>query len=124
MINKENIYVCFSDIYGRKQNVKELETNFNKIVPMSLLYDERYNVTNEDLRNEITVTIRNFYFGYNAIDYTEYSRLKVVDVSSNNYMIQSAIFIFVCFIFEISKNMILYLIRIKSTYYESILNNN
>lgn len=78
------IYLCFTGIYGREQNVKELETNFNKIVPMSLLYDERYNVTNEDLRNEITATIRNFYFGYNAIDYTEDSRFKVVDVSLNN----------------------------------------
>ncbi|KAG5328877.1 ESTF Esterase, partial [Acromyrmex heyeri] len=84
-INSEEGAIKVAGIYGREQNVKELETNFDKIVPMSLLYDERYNVTNEDLRNEITATIRNFYFGYNAIDYTEYSRFKVVDMYSDSW---------------------------------------
>lgn len=63
-----------------------MENNFNEIAPMSLIYDERYNVTNEKLQNEITTAIHEFYFGYDSIDESDDSRLKVVDVSSNNHI--------------------------------------
>lgn len=74
----------FSGIYGRENSVKELDNNFDKIAPISLLYDERYNVTNENLQNKISASIRNFYFGYGSINHTEDSRFKVVEVSLNS----------------------------------------
>jgi len=66
--------------------VKELDSNFNKIAPISLLYDERYNITNEDFKDEISTEIRYFYFGDNPIDYTDNSRFKVIQVSTNSYI--------------------------------------
>ncbi|XP_077262131.1 carboxylic ester hydrolase [Temnothorax americanus] len=72
-------------IYGRENRVKELDNNFNKIAPISLFYDERYNITNENLLNEISTSIRNFYFGYNSIDHTEDSRIKVVNMYSDSW---------------------------------------
>jgi len=63
-----------------------LDSNFNKIAPISLLYDERYNIVDEDFKNEISTDIRDFYFGYNPIDYTDDSRFKVIEVSTNSYI--------------------------------------
>lgn len=51
---------------------------------MSLFYNERYNVASENLQNEISASIRNFYFGYGSINHTEDSRFKVIEVSSNS----------------------------------------
>ncbi|XP_011864448.1 PREDICTED: esterase E4 [Vollenhovia emeryi] len=72
-------------IYGRENSVEELENNFNEIAPISLFYDERYNVTNKNLQNEISSSIRNFYFGHDSINSTEDSRFKVVDMYSDSW---------------------------------------
>lgn len=85
-ITSEEGALRVAGIYGVENGVKELENNFNKIAPISLLYDERYNLlTNEDLRNEISGAIRHFYFGYNAIDYTDDSRFKVINMYSDSW---------------------------------------
>ncbi|XP_011689096.1 PREDICTED: venom carboxylesterase-6-like [Wasmannia auropunctata] len=82
-ITSEEGTLRVAGIYGRENNVKELEKNFNEIAPISLLYGERYNIANEDLRNEISATIHDFYFGYKAIDHSDDSRFKVINMYSD-----------------------------------------
>ncbi|KAL0099083.1 hypothetical protein PUN28_020261 [Cardiocondyla obscurior] len=72
-------------IYGRENSVKALDNDFNKIAPVSLFYDERYNVSSENMQNIISTSIRTFYFGYNSIDHTDNSRSKVVDMYSDSW---------------------------------------
>lgn len=74
-----------ANIYGRENSVKELDNNFNKIALMSLFYNERYNVASENLQNEISASIRNFYFGYGSINHTEDSRFKVIEMYSDSW---------------------------------------
>ncbi|XP_012522381.1 venom carboxylesterase-6 isoform X2 [Monomorium pharaonis] len=73
------------NIYGRDNNVKELDKNFKKIAPISLLYLDRFNITNEDFLNEISDTIRDFYFGHDSIDYTDNSRFKLIEMYSDSW---------------------------------------
>lgn len=70
-------------IYGRGQ-VDELENNFNNIAPISLFYNDRYN-TKGALQDEITATIRDFYFNSDPIDHSDDSRFKLINMYSDSW---------------------------------------
>jgi len=79
----KELFECLPGIYGRGQGkyVRKLESEFMEIAPLSLLYEERYNISNKALRDEITKRIREYYFGFNTIDESDESRFKVIKVN-------------------------------------------
>lgn len=76
------VRVMLPGIYGRDQgkHVRKLESEFMEIAPLSLMYEERYNISDKTLRDAITKSIREHYFGHDAIDESDESRFKVIKV--------------------------------------------
>lgn len=74
---------CSSGIYGRDQgeHVKKLNSDFHNVAPLSLLYEERYRLRDTQFRDEISSSIREFYFGSEDIDQSDEARFKVINVS-------------------------------------------
>lgn len=79
------MHINVKGIYGRDQDehVKKLNNNFYNVAPLSLFYEERYDLRDTRFRNEMSTNIREFYFGNKDIDQSEEARFKVIDVSSN-----------------------------------------
>jgi len=73
-------------IYGREQGkyVRELDSDFMEIAPLSLLYTERYDISDRTLRDEVTKEIREYYFGHDTIDESDESRFKVIKVNPDS----------------------------------------
>ncbi|XP_026824937.1 venom carboxylesterase-6 isoform X2 [Ooceraea biroi] len=72
-------------IYGRDQgkHVRTLHNEFMDVAPLSLMYEEWYNITDKSFRDVITKTIRKYYFGHNTIDESDDSRFKVIKMYSD-----------------------------------------
>lgn len=79
------MHINVKGIYGRDQDeyVKKLNNDFHYIAPLSLFYEERYDLRDTKFRDEISTNIREFYFGNKDIDRSEEARFKVIDVSLN-----------------------------------------
>lgn len=72
-------------IYGRDQgeHVKKLNSDFHNVAPLSLLYEERYRLRDTQFRDEISSSIREFYFGSEDIDQSDEARFKVINMYSD-----------------------------------------
>lgn len=84
--NTSFIYIVydFSGIYGQNL-VKKFNDDFMNIAPMSLLYQERYSLRDKEITNEITNTIREYYFGHDDIDESDKARFNVINVSNRYF---------------------------------------
>lgn len=74
----------FTGLYGRfRDDIKRLNNSFMEIAPSSLMYQQKYNLTDNDFQDEISGMIRRKYFGDGDIDESDKSRFGLIDVSSN-----------------------------------------
>ncbi|XP_020282996.1 venom carboxylesterase-6-like isoform X1 [Pseudomyrmex gracilis] len=71
-------------LYGRfRDDIKRLNNNFMEIAPSSLMYQQKYNLTDSDFQNEISGMIRRKYFGDGDIDESEKSRFGLINLYSD-----------------------------------------
>lgn len=84
-ITSEEGTLKVAGIYGRDQNehVKKLNNDFHNVAPLSLFYEERYDLRDTQFRDEMSTNIREFYFGNKDIDQSEETRFKVIDMYSD-----------------------------------------
>lgn len=69
--------------------MKQFNDEFMKIALLTLLYQERYQLVDQKFIDEITKTIREYYFEKNNIDESDKARFSVINVSLNHKLSSS-----------------------------------
>ncbi|XP_067207617.1 carboxylic ester hydrolase isoform X2 [Linepithema humile] len=69
-------------IYGGNL-VKRLNDDFINIAPISLLFQEKYRLHDKKVTDEISSTIRKYYFGHDDIDESDKARFNAINMYSD-----------------------------------------
>ncbi|XP_067208422.1 venom carboxylesterase-6-like [Linepithema humile] len=81
VVSQEGAMIA-SSVYGQKM-VEELDTKFMKLAPLTLLYQERYHLADQNFVDRVTKDIRKYYFGKSIIDYSDEVRFNMINMYSD-----------------------------------------